>query len=75
MSNMIITPLKEAITSAQRIAQGNLTGKIHATQNDETGDLLKALSGMQDNLREIMQFHDQELARAQSDVFKFNRFF
>jgi methyl-accepting chemotaxis protein len=54
MSNMIITPLKAAIASAQRIANGNLKEKIHATQSDETGDLLKALSDMQEKLREII---------------------
>jgi len=54
MSNMIITPLKAAIASAQRIAKGNLKEKIHSTQSDETGDLLKALSDMQENLREII---------------------
>jgi methyl-accepting chemotaxis protein len=54
MSNMIISPLKAAIASAQRIANGNLKEKIHSTQTDETGDLLKALSDMQENLREII---------------------
>ena len=54
MSNMIITPLKAAIASAQRIANGNLKEKIHANQTDETGDLLKALSDMQENLRDII---------------------
>lgn len=54
MSNMIITPLKAAIASAQRIANGNLKETIHSTQTDETGDLLKALSDMQENLREII---------------------
>lgn len=54
MSNKVITPLKEAVASAQLIAQGNLTGQIHATQKDETGNLLKALSEMQHNLREVI---------------------
>jgi methyl-accepting chemotaxis protein len=54
MSNMIISPLKVAISAAQRIALGNLQGKIHTTQTDETGDLLKALAGMQDKLKEMI---------------------
>ena len=73
MSNMIITPLKAAIASAQRIANGNLTDKIHATQSDETGDLLKALSDMQENLREIIA-PSTRLARAHADVLQRNRF-
>jgi methyl-accepting chemotaxis protein len=54
MSNMVVTPLKEAIACAQSISNGDLTGTIHTAQNDETGDLLKAISNMQQNLREII---------------------
>lgn len=54
MSNMVVTPLKQAISCAQDIANGDLTGTIHTGQNDETGDLLKALSNMQQHLREII---------------------
>jgi methyl-accepting chemotaxis protein len=54
MSGKVITPLKEAIASAQRIAQGDLTSKIYSAQKDETGDLLKALFNMQEHLREII---------------------
>jgi methyl-accepting chemotaxis protein len=54
MSNMVVTPLREAITCAQNISNGNLSGTIHTEQKDETGDLLKAISNMQQNLREII---------------------
>jgi len=54
MSNKVITPLLEAIASAQRISKSDLTGKIHILQNDETGKLLTALANMQDNLKGIL---------------------
>jgi len=54
MGNQVITPLKEAIGGAQRIARGDLTGEISVGQTDETGDLLKALANMQNSLREII---------------------
>ncbi len=54
MSNKVVTPLKEAIVCAQNISNGDLAGVIRIEQNDETGDLLKALSNMQQNLREII---------------------
>lgn len=50
----IIQPLQQAMNSAQRIAQGNLTGPIEHGSNDETGQLLSALDGMQNKLREMI---------------------
>jgi len=54
LAQKITAPLKQAIASAQRIADGDLTGRIEITQRDETGDLLKALAGMQDSLRQMI---------------------
>jgi methyl-accepting chemotaxis protein len=54
MSNKVIGPLHEAINFAQRISKGDLTGNVHVSQSDETGELLKALSNMQNNLRDII---------------------
>jgi methyl-accepting chemotaxis protein len=71
MSNKVISPLKIAISSAQRIAGGNLKEKIHASQTDETGDLLNALSHMQDKLREIisaMNESSHELSQMSSNL-------
>jgi methyl-accepting chemotaxis protein len=71
MGNMILTPLKAAINSAQMIAKGNLTGKIIVTQKDETGDLLTAIADMQKNLRDIvmsMTQSSQELTHMSSNL-------
>ncbi|OYY93423.1 MAG: hypothetical protein B7Y41_11700 [Hydrogenophilales bacterium 28-61-23] len=54
LARKITVPLKQAIASAQKIAEGDLTGRIEITQHDETGDLLKALASMQDGLRQII---------------------
>ena len=54
MSNRVISPLNEAIAFAQRISKGDLTEKIFVGCNDETGILLKVLSEMQYNLRDII---------------------
>ena len=54
LSQKITAPLKQAIASAQRIADGDLTGRMEVTQKDETGDLLQALISMQDSLRQMI---------------------
>jgi methyl-accepting chemotaxis protein len=54
LGRKITVPLKQAIASAQHIAEGDLTSRIEVTQQDETGDLLKALASMQDSLRQMI---------------------
>ena len=54
LARKITHPLRQAIASAQRIAEGDLTSRIDVIQNDETGDLLRALSCMQDSLQQIV---------------------
>ena len=54
LAQKLTTPLKQAIASAQRIAAGDLTGRIVVTEKDETGDLLTSLIGMQDSLRQMI---------------------
>ena len=46
MSRGIVRPLKKAIGHAGRIAGGDLTADIRTRASDETGDLLRALAGM-----------------------------
>jgi methyl-accepting chemotaxis protein len=54
MSRAIVRPLHSAIETAGRIAGGDLTGQVQATSRDETGDLLRALAGMQAGLAAIV---------------------
>ena len=51
VARSIVRPLRSAIGAAQTIAAGDLTARLNSTQEDETGQLLKALDGMQTKLR------------------------
>jgi methyl-accepting chemotaxis protein len=55
VTGMITRPLHQSVLSASRIAQGDLTHTIVSTSQDETGELLKALSDMQGSLRTTVQ--------------------
>lgn len=54
LANKIVRAIRGAIQSALAIADGNLTNRIDVSAADETGDLLRALAGMQDNLRQLI---------------------
>jgi methyl-accepting chemotaxis protein len=50
----ISRPLAEAVTVADRIAEGDLTMRIDVTREDETGRLLASMSGMAQRLAQVM---------------------
>ena len=50
----ITTPLKEAVGSAQRVANGDLTSDIEVKTHDETGQMMDALKYMNDSLMKIV---------------------
>jgi methyl-accepting chemotaxis protein len=54
MSRIIVRPLKAATAAADQIAGGDLSADIEVVGNDETGQLLKALSRMTLNLRTLV---------------------
>ena len=54
MSRAIVRPLHAAIRTAQRIAQGDLSTEVQVRGRDETGDLLRALADMNQNLRQLV---------------------
>jgi methyl-accepting chemotaxis protein len=49
--NSIVAPLNKGVTFAKAIGEGDLTAKVDVEQNDEIGDLAKALVAMADNLK------------------------
>jgi len=51
----ITRPINEAVSLAQAVAAGDLTQRIEVTGKDETGLLLQALKGMNDNLAQAVQ--------------------
>jgi methyl-accepting chemotaxis protein len=54
LARKIVSPMLNAINTAKSIAGGVLTNAIVADGKDETGDLLRALASMQDNLRQLI---------------------
>jgi signal transduction histidine kinase/HAMP domain-containing protein len=59
----IMGPLSAAATAADRIARGEFQTPIPNAGKDETGILLKSMTVMQDNIREMVE---REKARAES---------
>ena len=54
LTRSITRPLNAAVNSAQRVAEGDLTGQIDVTTNDEIGHLQKALKNMNVSLLKIV---------------------
>jgi methyl-accepting chemotaxis protein len=50
----IVRPIREAVALAETVASGDLTRRIDATTQDETGALLRALRHMNDSLVKIV---------------------
>jgi len=55
ISTSIVRSLHSARDAAQRIANGDLSGRVEVRGRDEFADLLSACSRMQDNLRGIVK--------------------
>jgi len=71
MTRSITRPLKEALSSAQRIAEGDLTSEISTTRSDELGQLMTAVGAMNISLRTIIsRVRDgvNSVARASSEI-------
>jgi methyl-accepting chemotaxis protein len=48
-------PIHDALLTAQRIAQGDLSGRIEVRSKDEMGQLMAALADMQDSLAHVVK--------------------
>ncbi|MEA9436513.1 methyl-accepting chemotaxis protein [Aeromonas caviae] len=55
LTRSIVVPLADAVDVAERIAQRDLTQAVQVTGQDEPAMLLRALSRMQEGLRETIQ--------------------
>ncbi len=53
ITRSITKPLNRAVSTAERVADGDLTVEIEANTSDETGLLLKAMKHMTDKLRKM----------------------
>jgi len=54
INRLIIAPVKQAMTVAERIAEGELDNEVSYTNNDEVGRLLTSLAAMQAALRQFI---------------------
>lgn len=54
LTRIIVTPIKQGVTFAQKIANGDLTATVDVKQKDEIGNLADALKDMADRLKDII---------------------
>ncbi|MFK7885946.1 MAG: methyl-accepting chemotaxis protein [Gammaproteobacteria bacterium] len=54
ISRSIILPLRRAVVSAERIAEGDLCERLVINGRDETSDLLRGIAKMQESLRTVV---------------------
>jgi methyl-accepting chemotaxis protein len=54
ISRSVTKPLARAVEAANRLAEGDLTMKIAANSNDETGQVLQAMQRMIDKLAQVV---------------------
>ena len=71
VTRSIVRPLQQGQQAAESIADGDLTHPITASGNDETGQLLQALSTMQSRLATIvgnMRYSAEGVATASAEI-------
>ena len=50
----IVRPLKEAVSTTERIARGDLTASVDTSRHDELGDMMRGLQNMTESLRRLI---------------------
>lgn len=55
ITRLISTPIRQALSSAERVAKGDMTQQIDSDRRDEAGQLLRSLGAMQQSLRVTVQ--------------------
>ncbi|EMH78293.1 methyl-accepting chemotaxis protein signaling domain containing protein [Entamoeba histolytica HM-1:IMSS-B] len=71
ITRLIVAPIREAVASAERVAQGDLTHPVLSSRSDEAGQLLQALGSMQSSLKSTVQQTDSaatQLAAAAEEL-------
>ena len=71
LSRAVSRPLKEAVTVATRVAEGDLTASIEATSTDETGQLMRGLDAMNQSLAKMVggvRIGTDSIATASSEI-------
>ena len=71
LTRSIVVPIRGAVASARRIAEGDLTGRLPAPDRDEIGDLVSAVADMQTSLGEVVgnvRRNSERVASASSEI-------
>ncbi len=74
VNNLIVKPLHQCVDFADRIATGDLSGRLEINQKDEIGWLVRALNKMGETLSELLReidggIHDQaEVAQSLNQI-------
>ncbi|AJC66580.1 methyl-accepting chemotaxis protein [Dickeya zeae] len=55
ISVQIVTPLKQGLSVAERIAEGDLSSSVSSSRRDELGMLITAMANMNDKLRTMIR--------------------
>ncbi len=50
----IVRPLKQAVSTTERIARGDLTANVDTSRHDEVGDMMRGLQNMTESLRRLI---------------------
>jgi signal transduction histidine kinase len=66
LSRRITRPLTQAAAVANRVAAGEFQTEIPSGGSDETGDLLRSMTVMQDNIRRMVEHESDRANSAQS---------
>jgi methyl-accepting chemotaxis protein len=76
LTRSITLPLGEAVRAADRVANGDLTGHINASSQDEAGRVLQALARMQTSLVDVVagvRRNSESVATASSQIAQGNQ--
>ncbi|MEX2473684.1 methyl-accepting chemotaxis protein [Marinobacter sp.] len=71
LTRTITSPIRQAVTVARRVAEGDLRSDVQSNRHDETGQLLNALGTMIINLRELVNRingHATEIASSSTQL-------
>ncbi len=76
LTRSIVVPIRAAVASARRIAEGDLTGRLPAPGADEIGELMNAVADMQTSLADVVgnvRANSESVATASAEIAQGNQ--
>ncbi|QYK03194.1 methyl-accepting chemotaxis protein [Shewanella psychrotolerans] len=68
ISAQIVDPLKQSLSIAKAIASGDLSSDIDSVRKDEMGELLRAMGGMNNTLKQVLTQIDDSVVQLTSSA-------